>query len=141
MDVIECARLTDTKSTNTPFKSNAHYSLFGDVPLIDPTLYYTIVECLVYPTITRLDVAYAIHIYLLLESSASLNLPFGALCFSETNSASNPTNQKSTTGFCIFLDDFLISWKSKKHIVISRFSIKIKYHAMESTTTGIVWLH
>ncbi|XP_022876742.1 uncharacterized protein LOC111394928 [Olea europaea var. sylvestris] len=47
---------------------------------------------------------------LLFPSALSLVLH----AYSDTDWASDPIDCKSTTGFCIFLDDSLISWKSKK---------------------------
>ncbi|XP_022857990.1 uncharacterized protein LOC111378929 [Olea europaea var. sylvestris] len=114
MDVIERARLIDNKSADTLLESNARYSSSDGVPLTDLTLYRTIVGCLVYLTITRPDIAYAIHI------------------------ASDPIDRKSTTSFCVFLDDLLISCKSKKQTVVSRSSTEAEYQAMASTTTEIV---
>jgi len=51
-DIIERARLTDNKTVDTPIKVNARYSSFDGLPLTDPTLYHTIVESLIYLTIT-----------------------------------------------------------------------------------------
>jgi len=47
---------------------------------------------------------------LLLSSTSSLDLC--AYCDADWNG--NPNDRKSTTGWCIFLGDSLISWKSKK---------------------------
>ncbi|XP_022867077.1 uncharacterized protein LOC111386830 [Olea europaea var. sylvestris] len=165
MDVIERAHLTDNKSVDTPLESNARYSSSDGVPLTDPTLYRTIVGCLVYLTITSPDIAYAVHIVsqfvsapttvhwaavvcilrylcgtcfqsLLFPSTSSLVLR----AYSDVDWASDPIDRKSTTGFCVFLGDSLISWKSKKQIVVSCSSTEAEYRAMATSTTEIMWL-
>jgi len=64
-DNLERARLTDNKIVDTPIKVNARYSSSvsssDGLPLIDSTLYRTIIGSLVYLTITRPDIAYAVH--------------------------------------------------------------------------------
>jgi hypothetical protein len=61
-DILERARLTDNKTVDTPIEVNARYSSSDGLPLIDSTLYHTIVGSLVYLTITRSDIAYAIYV-------------------------------------------------------------------------------
>ncbi|XP_047314196.1 uncharacterized mitochondrial protein AtMg00810-like [Impatiens glandulifera] len=123
---------------DTPIETNARYSLTDGSPLPDPSLYRTIVGNLVYLTIIRPNFAHDVHIFqsLLLSTSSSLDL----LAFSDADWAGDPSDRKSTTGFCIFLGDSLISWKSKKQDVISRSSTEAEYRTMAFTTCETVWL-
>ncbi|XP_031283998.1 uncharacterized protein LOC116142731 [Pistacia vera] len=163
VDILEQARLTNNKTIDTPIEVNAKYSSSNGLPLSDPTLYRTIVGSLVYLTITHPDIAYAVHVVsqfvaspttvhwatvlcilwhlrgtvfqsLLLPSTSSLELRV----YSDANHGSDPTDHKSVTGFCIFLGDSLISWKSKKQYIVSHSSIEAEYRAMTSTSKEIV---
>ena len=120
---------------------------------------------MVYLTITRPDIAHAVHVVsqfvtfpttvhwavvhhilrylrgtqfqsLLLLSSSSLELH----AYPDADWAGDPTDCKSVTGFCIFLGDYLISWKRKKQDVVSVCSTEVEYRAIASTTREIVWL-
>ncbi|KAL4580201.1 hypothetical protein LXL04_016385 [Taraxacum kok-saghyz] len=164
-DLFERARLTDNRTTDTPIESNAKYSPTDGVPLSDPSLYRTIVGSLVYLTVIRPDIAHADHVvsqFVTAPSSvhwgAVLRIlrylrgtQFRTLAFPSTSSLElrvysdanwdiDIYDRKSTAGYCVFLMDSLISWKSKKQDVVSRSSTKSEYRAMAIATCEVVWL-
>ncbi|GKA57964.1 retrovirus-related pol polyprotein from transposon TNT 1-94 [Tanacetum coccineum] len=129
-------RMTDNKITDIPL--DGKYTPTDGDPLLDPSLYRTIVGSLVNLKLTRPYIAYDVHIFqtLLFPSTSSLDLR--AYC--DADWAGDSVTHKSTTRFCVFLRDSLISWKTKKQDVLSRSSIEAGYRAMAVTTSEIVWL-
>ncbi|GJY97784.1 uncharacterized mitochondrial protein-like protein [Tanacetum coccineum] len=121
-----------------PIDAKAKYISTNGDHLPDPSLYWTIVGSLIYLTVTRPDISYAVHIFqtLLFPSTSALDLR--AYCDSDW--AVDVVSCKSTTGFCIFLSDSFISWKSKKQGVLSKSSNEVEYRAMAVSNIEIVWL-
>ena len=51
-----------------------------------------------------------------------------------------PDTRKSLTSYCVFFDDALVSWRSKKQSIVSRSSAEAEYRAMATTTCELTWI-
>ena len=60
-ELLSRARLTDSKTVDTPVKLNAHLTPSGGKPLSNPSLYKRLVGSLVYLIVTHPDISYAVH--------------------------------------------------------------------------------
>jgi len=47
---------------------------------------------------------------------------------------------KSLTGYCIFLGQSLVSWKTKKQKTVAKSSAEAEYRAMSATTSELEWI-
>ncbi|XP_035836992.1 uncharacterized mitochondrial protein AtMg00810-like [Helianthus annuus] len=119
------------------------------------TVYQKLVGKLIYLSHTRPDIAYPVHYlsqFMHSPTQAHFKIAMrllrylkGALgkgiffkkgdslemkAFSDSVWAKCLGTRRSVTGFCVFLGNNLVSWKSKKQSTVSRSSAEVEYRSM-----------
>ncbi|XP_031254798.1 uncharacterized protein LOC116112821 [Pistacia vera] len=128
-----------SKPAKLPMDQNLKLSEDSGTPLSDPSPFRRLIGRLIYLTITRPDISYSVQLLsqgLLLSAHSPIQLHG----YRDSDWASCPDTRKSTTGFCIFIGQSLISWKSKKQSVVSRSSAEAEYRAMAATYCEFTWI-
>jgi hypothetical protein len=144
---------------------NVHLkSTYGE-PLEDPTCYHHIVGSLVYLGVPRSNISYYVHIlsqfvstltqihyshlfrvlrylrgsishHLFYPRSSSLQLQI----YCDATYASDPSDRRSISVYCVFLGGSLIAWKTKKQVAVSHSNAKVELRAMTLVTAEVTWL-
>ena len=113
----------------------------GDL-LNDPSKYKRLVGRLLNLTITRRDITYKVFQHLKNEPGKGVFFLVASELhvkgFIDSKWASCPDTRRSVTGYCIFIGDSLISWKSKKLSTVSQSSTEVEYRAMAVATCEVV---
>ncbi|GKA93392.1 ribonuclease H-like domain-containing protein [Tanacetum coccineum] len=115
--------------SQTPVDTESKLGTTGDV-VSDPTMYQSLAGSLQYLTFTRPDISYVLF------SSSTTDL----VAYSDADLAGCPTTRRSTSGYCVFLGNNLLSWSSKRQPTLSRSSAEAEYRGVANVVAETCWL-
>ncbi|KAG7577546.1 Reverse transcriptase RNA-dependent DNA polymerase [Arabidopsis thaliana x Arabidopsis arenosa] len=164
-NLLEDAGLLTCKPSTIPMDPTVHLTKEMGTPLSNPTSYRELIGRLLYLTITRPDITFAVHhlsqflsaptdvhlqaahkVLKYIKGNPGLGLMYPAdteIClngFADADWGTCKDSRRSVTGYCIYLGTSLISWKSKKQAVVSRSSTESEYRSLAQATCEIIWL-
>ncbi|GJS16754.1 ribonuclease H-like domain-containing protein [Tanacetum coccineum] len=163
-EVLERAGMLTCNLCHTPVDTDSKLVSAGD-HVSDPTLYCRLAGALQYLTFTRPDISYAVqqvclfmhdpqepHFFTLkwilryvrgtltsglqLYSSTTSSL----VAYSDADWAGCPTTRRSTSGYCMFLGNNILSWSSKHQFTFSRSSAEAEYRGVANAVAETCWL-
>ena len=164
-DILHRASMTNCNPCNTPVDTKSKLAADEGPPVSDPSLYRSLAGALQYLTFTRPDISYAVQQVCLfmhdprephftalkrilryikgtirhglqITKSSTTDL----IAYSDADWAGCPDTRRSTSGYCVFLGDSLISWSSKPQNTVSRSSAEAEYRGVANAVAETVWL-
>ncbi|KAG7581709.1 Reverse transcriptase RNA-dependent DNA polymerase [Arabidopsis suecica] len=165
LELLTSTGMLACKPSSIPMTPNLKLSKLDGVLLEDRELYRSLVGRLMYLTITRPDITFAVNKLCQFSSAprtTHLNAVYKVLQyikgtvgqglfysadpdltlkgFADADWGTCPDSRRSTTGFTMFVGSSLISWRSKKQPTISRSSAEAEYRALALASCEMAWL-
>ena len=157
--------LQNCNGADTPLATTDKLSKFLETKYSDPTQYRRTIGGLQYVVLTRPEIAYAVNklsqfmasplqphwlackrVLRYLKETVDYGLSFrksdsfDLIAYSDADWGSDLDDRRSTSGYCIYLGDNLVSWSSKKQSVVSKSSAEFEYRAMALACAEITWI-
>lgn len=165
-EILERAHMQDCKPCNTPVDMKAKLSDKEGKPVENATEYRSLAGALQYLTFTCPEISYAVQkvclfmhdprephflalkrilrylkgimtkgLQLLRQQKMALTV------YSDVDWAGCPSTRHSTSGFCVYLGNNLVSWSAKRQPTVSRSSAEAEYKGVANAVAESCWIH
>ncbi|XP_019104832.1 uncharacterized mitochondrial protein AtMg00810-like [Beta vulgaris subsp. vulgaris] len=163
VDMLKDTKLEFCKTTAFPFPKALKLNAHDGERLEDPEIYRRLVGKFLYLNMTRPDISYvvqqlsqflsdprtphlndAMYVIRYLKGTIDHGLLYDhndlqLQAYSDADWGNCPVSGRSLIGYCIFLGNSFIYWKTKKQKVASKSSAEAGYRSMSHTTSEVVW--
>ncbi|CAN6444973.1 unnamed protein product [Victoria cruziana] len=168
LDLLKETEKLGCKIVATPIETNHKMSIKDGDSLGDKEkgAYQRLVGKLIYFTLTRLDITYAVNVvsqFMHAPSNTHMRVVQRILCYLKKNPgrgllyikqetvdleaytdvdwAESVDGRKSTTGYYIYMGDNLIIYRSKRQFVCAKSSAEAEYLAVAMGVTELLWIN
>jgi len=164
-EIVERADMSSCKSSPTPVDTKAKLTPSSRNSYHDPTEYQSLACALQYLTFTRPDISYVVQqVCLFMHDSKTQHMStlkriiryihvtfdFGLHLYPSSVSklvsytgadwAGCPDTRRSTSAYCVYLGDNLISWSAKRQPTLSRSHAEVEYRGVANVVSESCWI-
>ncbi|GKA96098.1 ribonuclease H-like domain-containing protein [Tanacetum coccineum] len=131
LEILDRAHMASCNPSRTPVDTESKLGSDGD-HVSDLTLYQSLAGSLQILRYVRGTLDYGLQLF----SSSTTDL----VAYSDVDWAGCPTTRRSTSGYCVFLGNNLLSLSSKRQPTLSRSSAEAEYHGVANVVAETCWL-
>ncbi|GJW28974.1 ribonuclease H-like domain-containing protein [Tanacetum coccineum] len=145
LQLLERAHMVNCNPSRTPVDTESRLGPDG-VPVQDPTMYRIQQICLYMHDPREPHLAALKRILRYVQGTLDLGLHLYAssttslVGYTDANWAGCPSIRRSTSGYCVFLGDNLLSWSAKRQHTLSRSSAEAEYRGVANVVAETAWL-
>ncbi|GJY54443.1 ribonuclease H-like domain-containing protein [Tanacetum coccineum] len=139
--LLERAHMVNCNPSRTPVDTDSKLGSDG-VPVQDPTLYRSLAGgSSILPLLARIcpmqfNMFGTLELGLQLYASTTTSL----VGYTDADWAGCPSTSRSTSDYCVFLGDNLLSWSAKRQHTISRSSAEAEYQGVANVVAETTWI-
>ncbi|KAL0340294.1 UNVERIFIED_CONTAM: Copia protein [Sesamum radiatum] len=144
-DIIHDCRLDNAKPTSTLLPAGIKFDASFGSSLASPERYRRLLSQFIqHPRQPYWDAA--LHLVRYLKGTPTLGLFFDSTSslklttYSDSDWASCLDTKRIVSGYCVFLSDSLVSWKTKKQAIVFHSSAEAEYRSMGSAVCELLWV-